>query len=82
MYGLAPGANFPAPGLPFHGFDYLRNFDGNGGGMGGGADGEAHALNAFDTGAFNYDPFIPFSLEGFDYGNGDANGNGNAQMQT
>lgn len=82
LYGLMPGANFPAPGLPFHGFDYLRNFDGSGGGLNAatGGDGEAHAFNAFDTGAFNYDPFIPFSLEGFDYGNGDTNGN--APMET
>jgi hypothetical protein len=43
------------PGLPFHGLDYLRNFDPDGG--------EKDALGqGFDAGAFQYDPEIPFAL--------------------
>lgn len=78
LYGLAPGASFAVPGLPFHGFDYLRNFDGHDAGpSAGGASEDAHAYNAFDTGAFTYDPFIPFSLESFgEYGNGEHGENG------
>jgi hypothetical protein len=43
------------PGLPFHGLDYLRNFDPDGG--------EKDALGqGFDAGAFQCDPEIPFTL--------------------
>ena len=42
-------------GLPFHGLDYLRNFDPEGG--------EQETLgHGFDAGAFRYDPEIPFAL--------------------
>ena len=42
-------------GLPFHGLDYIRNFDPDGG--------EQDALGqGFDAGAFQYDPEIPFTL--------------------
>jgi len=50
----AAGSSFLAGGLPFHGLDYLRNFD---------PDGEQDALGqGFDAGAFRYDPEIPFAL--------------------
>ncbi len=49
------GPLFVHTGLPFHGLDYLRNFDPDGG--------EKDALGqGFDAGAFQYDPEIPFSL--------------------
>jgi hypothetical protein len=48
------GSSF-VPGLPFHGLDYLRNFDPDGG--------DKDALGqGFDAGAFQYDPEIPFTL--------------------
>ncbi|KAI0301814.1 fungal-specific transcription factor domain-containing protein [Multifurca ochricompacta] len=49
------GPSFLAAGLPFHGLDYLRNFDPDGG--------EQDALGqGFDVGAFRYDPELPFTL--------------------
>jgi hypothetical protein len=49
------GSLFIPAGLPFHGLDYLRNFDPDGG--------EKDALGqGFDAGAFQYDPEIPFTL--------------------
>ena len=52
------GSSF-VPGLPFHGLDYLRNFDPDGG--------EKDALGqGFDAGAFQYDPEIPFTLPDLD----------------
>ncbi len=54
----AAGSSF-VPGLPFHGLDYLRNFDPDGG--------EKDALEqGFDAGAFQYDPEIPFTLPDLD----------------
>ncbi|KAH9007096.1 fungal-specific transcription factor domain-containing protein [Lactarius hatsudake] len=51
----AAGSSFLAGGLPFHGLDYLRNFDPEGG--------EQDALGqGFDAGAFRCDPEIPFAL--------------------
>jgi hypothetical protein len=51
----AAGSSFLSGGLPFHGLDYLRNFDPEGG--------EQEALGqGFDAGAFRYDPEIPFAL--------------------
>ncbi|KAF8271777.1 fungal-specific transcription factor domain-containing protein [Lactarius quietus] len=51
----AAGSSFLAGGLPFHGLDYLRNFDPEGG--------EQETLgHGFDAGAFRYDPEIPFAL--------------------
>ncbi|KAI0303129.1 fungal-specific transcription factor domain-containing protein [Russula brevipes] len=52
------GSLFLPGGLPFHGLDYLRNFDPDGG--------EQDALGqGFDAGAFQYDPEIPFTLPDF-----------------
>ena len=49
------GSLFIPAGLPFHGLDYLRNLDPDGG--------ERDALGqGFDAGAFQYDPEIPFTL--------------------
>jgi hypothetical protein len=49
------GPSFLTGGLPFHGLDYLRNFDPEGG--------EQDALGqGFDAGAFRYDPELPFKL--------------------
>lgn len=49
------GSLFIPSGLPFHGLDYLRNFDPD--------CGEKDALGqGFDAGAFQYDPEIPFTL--------------------
>lgn len=49
------GSLFVPGGLPFHGLDYLRNFDPDGG--------EQDTLvHGFDAGAFQYDPEIPFTL--------------------
>jgi len=51
----AAGAPFLSGGLPFHGLDYLRNFDPEGV--------EQETLGqGFDAGAFRYDPEIPFAL--------------------
>lgn len=50
-----PSSLFVPAGLPFHGLDYLRNFDPDGG--------EQDALGQnFDAGAFQYDPETPFTL--------------------
>ncbi|KAI0316712.1 fungal-specific transcription factor domain-containing protein [Amylostereum chailletii] len=60
LYGLppvAPSTTFPTPGLPFHGFDYLRNYDGfpNGG--------EQDLLGqGFDANVFRIEPDLPFTL--------------------
>jgi hypothetical protein len=49
------GPSYLTGGLPFHGLDYLRNFDPEGG--------EQDALGqGFDAGAFRYDPELPFKL--------------------
>lgn len=61
MASIAPSTHFPAPGLPFRGLDFIRNFDtGNEGyqtqdSMGIG----------FDAGAFRMDPEIGFNLADF-----------------
>ncbi|KAI0049592.1 hypothetical protein FA95DRAFT_1488883 [Auriscalpium vulgare] len=61
FFGLSslPNSSFPTPGLPFHGLDYLRNFDSEGLALSGAQDtlGEG-----FDVSAFRFDPEIPFSL--------------------
>lgn len=44
-----------AAGLPFHGLDYLRNFDPEGGE-------QDYLGHGFDAGAFRYDPELPFTL--------------------
>lgn len=58
MSGVAPSSAFPAPGLPFHGFDYIRNYDSYPANSG-----EQDILGqGFDAGAFRFDPELPFSL--------------------
>lgn len=61
MASIAPSTHFPAPGLPFRGLDYIRNFD-NGNGNDGYQDTLAHT---FDAGAFRLDPEIGFNLADF-----------------
>ncbi|KZT12954.1 uncharacterized protein LAESUDRAFT_689966 [Laetiporus sulphureus 93-53] len=62
MFGL-PGSSppstngFVAPGLPFRGLDFIRNYNPSGFPVGG--DQEWHT---FDPTAFGYDPEIPFTL--------------------
>jgi len=52
---MTAGSVLVPTGLPFHGFDYIRNFDPDGG--------EQDALGqGFDASAFQYDPEIPFTL--------------------
>jgi len=52
---MTAGSVLVPTGLPFHGFDYIRNFDPDGG--------DPDALGqGFDADAFQYDPEIPFSL--------------------
>jgi hypothetical protein len=59
LSGVAPSAAFPTPGLPFLGYDYIRNFDGLCGP-------EADVLgHGFDAGAFRIEPEMPFSLAEF-----------------
>ncbi|KAI0069046.1 hypothetical protein BV25DRAFT_1792806 [Artomyces pyxidatus] len=58
-FGAPSSSTYPAAGLPFHGLDYLRNFDPEGLHL----QGEQDSLGqGFDVGAFRYDPEIPFSL--------------------
>ncbi|KAI0269256.1 fungal-specific transcription factor domain-containing protein, partial [Gloeopeniophorella convolvens] len=53
--GASANSSFLGAGLPFHGLDYLRNFDPEGG--------EQDALGqGFDANAFRYDPELPFTL--------------------
>lgn len=62
MAGLSttpPTASFDAPGLPFRGLDYIRNY--NPGGYSAGSDQDS-LWQSFDAGAFGYDPDLPFSL--------------------
>ncbi|KAH9951803.1 fungal-specific transcription factor domain-containing protein [Amylocystis lapponica] len=59
--GSPPSTNgFAAPGLPFRGLDYIRNY--NPGGYAAGAGGEQELWQTFDSSAFGYDPEIPFTL--------------------
>ncbi|KAJ7117381.1 fungal-specific transcription factor domain-containing protein [Mycena crocata] len=54
-----PIASFAAPGLPFRGLEFIRNY-GNGGGY---SMGEQDSLwNTYDPGAFEYNPDLPFTL--------------------
>jgi hypothetical protein len=53
-----PSASFAAPGLPFLGLDYIRNYN-----PGGFSTGDQDSLwQSFDPGAFGYDPELPFTL--------------------
>ncbi|KAJ6599296.1 fungal-specific transcription factor domain-containing protein [Mycena vulgaris] len=54
-----PIASFAAPGLPFRGLEFIRNY-GNGGGY---SMGDQDALwHSYDPGAFEYNPDLPFTL--------------------
>ncbi|OAX40653.1 hypothetical protein K503DRAFT_768378 [Rhizopogon vinicolor AM-OR11-026] len=54
-----PSASFAAPGLPFLGLDYIRNYNPNGYSV----VGEQDSLwQTFDGGAFGLDPELPFTL--------------------
>ncbi|KAJ7095169.1 fungal-specific transcription factor domain-containing protein [Mycena belliarum] len=54
-----PTASFAAPGLPFRGLEYIRNY-GNGGGY---STGDQDSLwQSYDPGAFEYNPDLPFTL--------------------
>lgn len=64
MASIAPSTHFPAPGLPFRGLDFIRNFETGNEGY------QAQDLgHGFDAGAFRMDPEIGFSLA--DYTNFD-----------
>jgi hypothetical protein len=53
-----PTASFDAPGLPFRGLDFIRNYN-----PGGYSVGDQDSLwHTFDAGAFGYDPDTPFTL--------------------
>ncbi|KAJ7667783.1 fungal-specific transcription factor domain-containing protein [Mycena polygramma] len=53
-----PTASFAAPGLPFRGLEFIRNF-GNGGGF---SMGEQDLWQSYDPVAFEYHPDLPFTL--------------------
>ncbi|KAJ7086664.1 fungal-specific transcription factor domain-containing protein [Mycena epipterygia] len=54
-----PIASFAAPGLPFRGLEFIRNY-GNGGGY---SMGDQDSLwQSYDPGAFEYNPDLPFTL--------------------
>ncbi|OBZ76527.1 Transcriptional activator protein acu-15 [Grifola frondosa] len=59
-----PSAGFAGPGLPFRGLDYIRNYNPGGGGYPVGGD-QDQCWQTFDSGAFGYDPDIPFTLGDF-----------------
>ncbi|KAG1753815.1 fungal-specific transcription factor domain-containing protein [Suillus paluster] len=54
-----PTASFAAPGLPFLGLDYIRNYNPNSFSVGVDPD---SLWQSFDAGAFGYDPELPFTL--------------------
>lgn len=55
-----PSASFAAPGLPFLGLDYIRNYNSNGYSVGGDPD---SVWQIFDPGAFeSFDTELPFTL--------------------
>ncbi|KAJ7774316.1 fungal-specific transcription factor domain-containing protein [Mycena maculata] len=55
-----PIATFAAPGLPFRGLEFIRNY-GNGGGYTMG-DQDSSMWQSYDPGAFEYNPDLPFTL--------------------
>ncbi|KAJ7904289.1 fungal-specific transcription factor domain-containing protein [Mycena olivaceomarginata] len=54
-----PISSFAAPGLPFRGLDYIRNY-GNGGGYS--MEEQDSLWNTYDPSAFEYNPDLPFTL--------------------
>lgn len=62
-----PSSSFAAPGLPFPGLDYIRNYN-----TGTYEENNDALWQAFDGGEFRFDPDLPFSL-------GDLNHEGNHQ---
>lgn len=54
-----PTALFDAPGLPFRGLDYMRNYCPGSYTIGSDQD---SLWQSYATGAFGYDPDLPFSL--------------------
>ncbi|KAI0771902.1 fungal-specific transcription factor domain-containing protein [Trametes elegans] len=65
MSTTPPSAGFAAPGLPFRGLDYIRNYDPAGGGPGPGFVGEQDQYwQTLDTSAFGVDPEMAFTLGG------------------
>lgn len=54
-----PTASFAAPGLPFIGLDYIRNYNSNAFSVGNDQD---PIWQTFDAGAFGFDPELPFTL--------------------
>ncbi|EIW62114.1 uncharacterized protein TRAVEDRAFT_115809 [Trametes versicolor FP-101664 SS1] len=66
-----PSAGFAAPGLPFRGLDYIRNYDPTSGSPNAGAGAPYVGLGEqdqywqpFDAGAFGVDPEVAFTLGG------------------
>jgi len=57
-----PTTSFDAPGLPFHGLDFIRNY--NPGGYSVGSDQDS-LWQGFDAGVFGVDPDLPFALGDF-----------------
>ncbi|KAG5220790.1 zinc cluster transcription factor [Salix suchowensis] len=53
-----PSASFAAPGLPFPGLEYIRNYRSNGYSLSGEQDSLWHS---YDPGAFGLDPDLPFT---------------------
>ena len=58
--GSPPLSNFAAPGLPFRGLDYIRNYNNSGYTT----IPEDQLWQNFDTSAFGFDPDIPFDFGG------------------
>lgn len=58
-----PTASFDAPGLPFRGLDFLRQYNSGGYYAGDNFMGEPESLwQSYDPIAFNYHPDLPFTL--------------------
>jgi hypothetical protein len=58
-----PTASFDAPGLPFRGLEFIRNYGSGGYSAGDNFIGEPESLwQSYDPMAFNYNPDIPFTL--------------------
>lgn len=53
-----PTSSFPAPGLPFLGLDYIRNYNANGYST----SDQDSLWQTFDAGAFGIDPELPFNF--------------------